>query len=173
MASSPALRTSSLLSSSRFSSSMEKRNTKTPMLHLCLLNNTHFKTIGLDSLSFTRIDLVEGIRVQTFSCQFEYGGHRTTGKKPGHPSVIFQSWQQHWTQLLQQTQQLHSTINWVSSYKSFLMLSTFRKITPPWMNVFKLAPHNNGHNSSDMEGNSCQNLANIIHEFCKYVVFQT
>lgn len=103
MASSPAPRTSSLLSSSRFSSSAEKRNTTRTASCTCLI------TIGLDYSSFTRIDLVEGIRVQTSPRQFERGGHRATGEKPGRASVVFQSRQQHWTQLPQQTQQLRST----------------------------------------------------------------
>lgn len=45
--------------------------------------------------------------MKTRSSQFEYGGHRTTGKKPGRPGVVLQSGEQHRAQLLQRTQQLH------------------------------------------------------------------
>lgn len=83
MALSPAVRTSSLLSSSRFSSSVDEWNKSVAYGPVAFISITH--------TSFTRIDLVEDIRVQTVSYPFEYGGHRTAGEKSGRPGVVFQS----------------------------------------------------------------------------------
>lgn len=57
--------------------------------------------------SFTGVDVIEGLRVQTGSYELEYGGERTTSKQSRHLRVFIQSRQHQGTQLLLQTQQLH------------------------------------------------------------------
>lgn len=58
--------------------------------------------------SCTRVDLVEGLGVQTASNKFEHGAHRTTSEKSAHLRVFLQSRQQQRSQPLLQTHQLHT-----------------------------------------------------------------
>lgn len=59
-------------------------------------------------VSFTWVDLVEGVGVQTGSCELEDDGQRATSEHSAHLRVFFQSGQRQRTQLLLHTQQLHT-----------------------------------------------------------------
>lgn len=57
-------------------------------------------------LSFTRVDLVEGLAVQSVSYESQHCRQRATSKQPAHLRVFFQGRQQRWSELLLKTQQL-------------------------------------------------------------------
>lgn len=67
-----------------------------------------FCSVNKCSALITRVDLVEGLRVQTGSYELEYGGQRTASKQSAHLRVFIQSGQHQGTELHLQTQQLHT-----------------------------------------------------------------